>query len=96
MCGDGFEQSTILRTGPDGLTRVITRTSWARRESGLVEAYAAELPSPHETEVSRELVAGLPSPTRSGPSPRRGAKLSDRQEQRLQNNTRCSTTSAPR
>jgi len=69
MCGDGFEQSTILRTGPDGLTRVITRTSWARRESVLVEAYAAELPSPHETEVSRELVAGLPSPTRYGPSP---------------------------
>ena len=25
MFGDGFEQSTILRTGPDGLTRVITR-----------------------------------------------------------------------
>ena len=23
MLGDGFEQSTILRTGPDGLTRVI-------------------------------------------------------------------------
>ena len=43
MFGDGFEQSTILRTGPDGLTRVITRTSWDRRESVLVEAYAAEL-----------------------------------------------------
>ena len=38
-----FEQSTILRTGPDGLTRVITRTSWDRRESVLVEAYEAEL-----------------------------------------------------
>jgi hypothetical protein len=43
MFGDGFEQSTILRTSPDGLTRVITRTAWDRRESVLVEAYAAEL-----------------------------------------------------
>jgi len=43
MFGDGFAQSTILRTGPDGLTRVITRTSWDRRESVLVEAYEAEL-----------------------------------------------------
>jgi hypothetical protein len=43
MLGDGFEQSTILRTGPDGLTRVITRTSWDRRESVLVEAGEAEL-----------------------------------------------------
>jgi hypothetical protein len=42
MVGDGFEQSTI-RTGPDGLTRVITRSSWAERESVLVEAYGAEL-----------------------------------------------------
>ena len=38
MFGDGFEQSTILRTGPDGLTRVTTRSSWAKRESVLVEA----------------------------------------------------------
>jgi hypothetical protein len=43
MFGDGFEQSTILRIGPDGLTRVITRRSWAERESVLVEAGAAEL-----------------------------------------------------
>jgi hypothetical protein len=43
MFGDGFEQSTILRTGPDGLTRVITRRSWAERDSVLVEAGAAEL-----------------------------------------------------
>jgi hypothetical protein len=43
MFGDGFEQATILRTGPDGLTRVITRSSWDRRESVLVEAYEAEL-----------------------------------------------------
>jgi hypothetical protein len=43
MFGDGFEQSTILRSGPDGLTRVITRRSWAERESVLVEANAAEL-----------------------------------------------------
>jgi hypothetical protein len=35
---DGFEMATILRTGPDGLTRVITRSSWADRESVLVEA----------------------------------------------------------
>ncbi len=38
-----FEQSTILRTGPDGLTRVIVRSSWRERESVLVEAYEAEL-----------------------------------------------------
>jgi hypothetical protein len=43
MFGDGFEQSTILRTGPDGLTRAITRRSWAERESVLVEAGEAEL-----------------------------------------------------
>jgi hypothetical protein len=28
MFGGGFEQSTILRTGPDGLTRNTTRSSW--------------------------------------------------------------------
>ena len=38
-----FEQSTILRTGPDGLTGVITRSSWAERESVLVEAREAAL-----------------------------------------------------
>jgi hypothetical protein len=38
MFGDGFEQATILRTGPDGLTRVIVRSSWAERESILVQA----------------------------------------------------------
>jgi hypothetical protein len=43
MFGDDFEQATILRTGPDGVTRVITRISWAERESVLVEAYEAEL-----------------------------------------------------
>jgi hypothetical protein len=43
MFGDGFEQSTILRTGPDGLTRIITRSSWAERESVLVEAREAEI-----------------------------------------------------
>jgi hypothetical protein len=32
MFGDGFEMATITRTGPDGLTRVITRTSWLREE----------------------------------------------------------------
>jgi hypothetical protein len=43
MFGDGFEQSTILRTAPDRLTRVITRSSWAERQSVLVEAREAEL-----------------------------------------------------
>ena len=43
MFGGGFEQATILRTGPDGLTRVIVRSSWAERESVLVEAREAEL-----------------------------------------------------
>ena len=43
MFGDGFEQSTILRSGPDGPTRVITRRSWDERESVLVEAQKAEL-----------------------------------------------------
>ena len=43
MFGDGFEQATILRTGPDGLTRVIVRSSWAERESVLVPAHEAEL-----------------------------------------------------
>ena len=38
-----FEQATILRTGSEGLTRVIVRSSWAERESILVEAYEAEL-----------------------------------------------------
>jgi hypothetical protein len=38
-----FEQSTILRAGPDGLARVITRTSWSDRESLLVDAREAEL-----------------------------------------------------
>jgi hypothetical protein len=31
------------RAGPDGLTRVITRTSWAERESVLVEAMRQSL-----------------------------------------------------
>ena len=43
MFGDGFEQATILRTGPDGMTRVIVRSSWSERESILVEACEAEL-----------------------------------------------------
>ena len=33
MFADGFEQATILGTGPDGLTRVIVRSSWSERES---------------------------------------------------------------
>jgi hypothetical protein len=44
MMFDGtFERATILRTGPDGLTRVIVRSSWAERESILGEACEAEL-----------------------------------------------------
>ena len=43
MFRGGFDQSAILRTGPDGLTRVITRRSSAERESVLVEAGEAEL-----------------------------------------------------
>jgi hypothetical protein len=41
MFGGGFEQATILRAGPDGLTRIIVRSSWAARESIFVEAVAA-------------------------------------------------------
>ena len=43
MFADGFEQSTILRTVPDDLTRVITRMSWAERASLLVDGREAEL-----------------------------------------------------
>jgi len=42
MFGGGFEQATILRAGPDGLTRIIVRSSWAARESIFVEAVAAQ------------------------------------------------------
>ena len=31
MFGDGFEQATILRTAPNGLTRVIFRSSVEER-----------------------------------------------------------------
>jgi hypothetical protein len=41
MFGDGL--SRARSTGPDGLTRVITRRSWAERESVLVEARETEL-----------------------------------------------------
>jgi hypothetical protein len=43
MFGGGVEQATMLRTGLDGLTRVLVRTSWSKRESVLVEAREAEL-----------------------------------------------------
>ena len=59
MFGDGFEQSTILRTGPDGLTRVITRTSWDRRESVLVEAYEDEHDPLDEAGGSPQSVVGF-------------------------------------
>jgi hypothetical protein len=59
MFGDGFEQSTILRTDPDGLTRVITRSSWSERESVLVEADAAELLVFRRWEEFRERALGF-------------------------------------
>ena len=40
---DGFETATILGEGADGLTRIVTRSSWQERESAPVEAYEAEL-----------------------------------------------------
>ena len=40
---NGFELSTILRVGPDGLARVVTRGSRNERESALVEDFEAEL-----------------------------------------------------
>jgi hypothetical protein len=43
MFADAFERATILRTGPDGLTRVIVRRSWDQRESILVDAREAGL-----------------------------------------------------
>jgi hypothetical protein len=42
MFGVGFELATILRTRPDGLTRVIVRSSWSERESILVRCSEAE------------------------------------------------------
>jgi hypothetical protein len=43
MFNSTFEQATILRTGPDGLTKVLFRSSWTERESVLFEAREAEL-----------------------------------------------------
>src|SRR5262249_52370035 len=63
MFGDGFEQSTILRTGPDGLTRVITRSSWSERESVLVEADAAELLVLRRWEEFHERELGIRPPS---------------------------------
>jgi hypothetical protein len=40
---DGFETATILGESADGLTRIVTRSSWHERESAPVEAYEAEL-----------------------------------------------------
>jgi len=40
---DGFETVTILGEEADGLTRIVTRSSWQERESLPVEAYEAEL-----------------------------------------------------
>jgi hypothetical protein len=40
---NSFELSIILRVGPDGLARVVTRDSRDERESALVEGFEAEL-----------------------------------------------------
>ncbi len=40
---NSFELSTILRVGPDGLARVVTRDSRDERESALLEGFEAEL-----------------------------------------------------
>ena len=40
---DGLEIVTILWERADGLTRIITQSSADERDSGLVEAYEAEL-----------------------------------------------------
>ena len=37
------DSRTILKTGPDGLTKVLFRSSWADRESILIDAREAEL-----------------------------------------------------
>src|SRR5262249_7119812 len=62
MFGDGFEQSMILRTGPDGLTRVITRSSWHERESILVEAHDAERVVLRRWSDFHEQALGFPLP----------------------------------
>jgi hypothetical protein len=47
MLGDGFEMATITRTGPDGLTRVVTRRSSGGAQVGARGgAYVCEF---HET-----------------------------------------------
>jgi hypothetical protein len=43
VVSNAFELSTILRAGPDGLTRVITCCSSHERESVLFESFEAEL-----------------------------------------------------
>lgn len=56
MCDGTFEQST------DGLTRVIARSSWNRRDSVLVEAREAELVVlQHWSEFHREALGFTPS-----------------------------------
>jgi hypothetical protein len=61
MFGHGFEQPTILRTGPDGLTRVITRRSWAERESVLVEPCRATQEVSHGTTIIHHAEAERPT-----------------------------------
>jgi hypothetical protein len=62
MFGDGFEQAAILCTGPDGLTRVISRHSWSERESFLVNALEAELVVLRRwVEFHREMLGATPS-----------------------------------
>jgi hypothetical protein len=55
LFGDGFEQ----RTGPDGLTRVITRSPGLSAESVLVEAFEAELLVFRRWEQFHERVLGF-------------------------------------
>jgi hypothetical protein len=43
VLSNAFEPSTILRAGPDWLTRVITRCSSHEHESVLFESFEAEL-----------------------------------------------------
>ena len=60
MFGDGFELATILRTGPDGLTRVIVRSSWSERESILVRASEAEVVVVRRWSEFHKKVLGFP------------------------------------
>ena len=53
MFGDGFEQATILRTGPDGLTRVIVRSSGEN-----VSRFSCVAPTLEQTRQRARVVPG--------------------------------------